>query len=64
MATRVFAVGAVLFALSSTVFGPRAAGSAGSVNGRVLLVKGGAPRADASNASSGRRPVSTNAPKA
>ena len=50
MATRVFAVGAFLFALSSTVFGPRAAGSAGSVNGRVLLVKGGAPRADASNA--------------
>ena len=50
MATRVFAVGAVLFALWSTVFGPRAAGSAGSVNGRVLLVKGGGPRADASNA--------------
>ena len=50
MATRVFAVGALLFALSSTVFGPRAAGSAGSVSGRVLLVKGGAPRADASNA--------------
>jgi plastocyanin len=50
MATRVFAAGALLFALSSTVFGPRAAGSAGSVNGRVLLLKGGAPRADSSNA--------------
>lgn len=50
MATRVFAVGVLSLFVSSTVFGPRAAGSAGSVNGRVLLVKGGAPRADASNA--------------
>lgn len=50
METRVFAVGALLFALSSMVFGPRAAGSAGSVNGRVLLVKGGVPKIDASNA--------------
>jgi plastocyanin len=50
MATRVFAVGALLFALSSMVFGPRAAGSAGSVNGRVVLVKGSSGRADASNA--------------
>jgi plastocyanin len=50
MATRVFAVGAVLFALSTSVFGPRAAGAAGSVNGRVLLLKGGSPRSDASNA--------------
>jgi plastocyanin len=50
MATRVFAVGALLLALSAAVFGPRAAGSAGSVNGRVLLLKGGSPRSDASNA--------------
>jgi len=50
MATRVFAVGVLSLFVSSTVFGPRAAGSAGSVNGRVLLVKGGAPKADASNA--------------
>jgi plastocyanin len=50
MATRVFAVGAVLFALCTSVFGPRAAGSAGSVSGRVLLLKGGSPRSDASNA--------------
>ena len=50
MATRVFAVGVLSLFVSSTVFGPRAAGSAGSVNGRVLLLKAGAPRADASNA--------------
>lgn len=50
MATRFFVVGALLFALLFPGFEPSAAGSAGSVSGRVLLVKGGAPRPDASNA--------------
>ena len=49
MAARVFVVGALIFALSFMAFGPRAAGSAGSVTGRVILVKGSSPRADASN---------------
>jgi plastocyanin len=50
MAARVFVVGALVFALSFMAFGPRAAGSAGSVTGRVVLVKAGSPRTDASNA--------------
>ncbi|HEY3171373.1 MAG TPA: carboxypeptidase regulatory-like domain-containing protein [Thermoanaerobaculia bacterium] len=50
MAARVFVVGALVFALFFMAFGPRAAGSAGSVTGRVVLAKAGSPRADASNA--------------
>ena len=50
MATRFFVVGALLFALLFPGFEPPAAGSAGLVSGRVTLVKGGAARADASNA--------------
>jgi len=50
MAARVFVVGALIFALSLVAFGPRAAGSAGSVVGRVVLVKRRSPQADASNA--------------
>ena len=50
MATRFFVVGALLFALLFPGFEPPAAGSAGSISGRVTLVKGGAARADASNA--------------
>jgi plastocyanin len=50
MATRFFVVGALLLALLFPGIEPPAAGSAGSVSGRVLLVKGGGPRPDASNA--------------
>ena len=50
MATRFFVVGALLFALLFPGFEPPAAGSAGSISGRVALVKGGTARADASNA--------------
>ena len=50
MATRFFVVGALFFALLFPGFGPPAAGSAGSISGRVALVKAGAARADASNA--------------
>lgn len=50
MATRFFVVGALFFALLFPGFEPPAAGSAGSISGRVTLVKAGAARADASNA--------------
>jgi plastocyanin len=50
MATRFFVVGALIFALFFPGLEPPAAGSAGSISGRVTLVKGGAARADASNA--------------
>lgn len=50
MATRFFVVGAIVFALLFPGFEPPAAGAAGSVSGRVSLVKAGVARADASNA--------------
>jgi plastocyanin len=50
MGTRFFAVGALLFAVLWAGGGPLARGSSGSVSGRVVLVKGGSPRSDASNA--------------
>jgi plastocyanin len=50
MGKRIFAVGVFLFILVAVVPGRRAAGSPGSVSGRVVLVKGGTVRADASNA--------------
>jgi plastocyanin len=50
MATRFFVVGALIFALFFPGLEPPAAGSAGSISGRVTLVKGGAARADAPNA--------------
>ena len=50
MAARFFVVGALVFALFVPGFEPPAAGSAGSVSGRVALTKGGAARSDASNA--------------
>ena len=50
MAARFFVVGALLFALFFPGFEPSAAGSAGSISGRVTLSKGGAARSDASNA--------------
>jgi plastocyanin len=50
MGTRFFALAALLFVILSAAIEPGAAASAGSVSGRVRLVKGGAARADASNA--------------
>jgi plastocyanin len=50
MAARFFVVGALVFALFVPGFEPPAAGSAGSISGRVALTKGSAARADASNA--------------
>lgn len=50
MTTRFFVVGALLLALLFPGFEPPAAGSEGSISGRVTLLKGGAPRPDASNA--------------
>jgi plastocyanin len=50
MRTRFFTVGALVFVLLAQVKGARAAGSPTTVSGRVLLVKNGSPRADASNA--------------
>lgn len=50
MGKRILAVGVFLFVLVAVALGPRAAGSPGSVSGRVVLVKGGSVRADASNA--------------
>ena len=50
MAARFSVVGGLVFLLSFMAFGPRAAGSAGSVSGRIVLAKSGTPRADASNA--------------
>ncbi|HEY3169609.1 MAG TPA: carboxypeptidase regulatory-like domain-containing protein [Thermoanaerobaculia bacterium] len=49
MATRFFVAGPLVFLLLSVVVGLRAAGSATSVSGRVVLVKAGSPRTDASN---------------
>lgn len=50
MAARFFVVGALVFALFVPGFEPPAAGSAGSISGRVALTKGGAARSDAANA--------------
>ncbi len=50
MRTRVFVLGALFFFLQAAGGGSRAAGDPGSVSGRVVLVKGGSPRPDASNA--------------
>jgi plastocyanin len=50
MGTRFFLLGALLFAFLWAAEGPPARGSSGSVSGRVVLVKGGSPRPDSSNA--------------
>jgi plastocyanin len=50
MAMRFFVAGALVLALLPAAVGPRAAASPTSVSGRVLLLKGGSPRPDASNA--------------
>lgn len=50
MAARFLVVGALLFALFFPGFEPPAAGSAGSISGRVTLSKGNGVRSDASNA--------------
>jgi plastocyanin len=50
MGARFFGVGALLFVILSAAGGPPAEGSSRSVSGRVQLLKGGAPRPDASNA--------------
>ncbi len=50
MQTRIFALGALFFAVSIPLPTSPASGAAGSVAGRVLLVKGGSPRSDASGA--------------
>ena len=50
MATRFFAVGALVFVLLSAAGDQPARASSASVSGRVLLVKGGTQRSDASNA--------------
>jgi len=50
MAMRFFVAGALVLAFLPAAVGPRAAASPTSVSGRVLLLKGGSPRPDASNA--------------